>query len=413
MTGPEHVILDNGMSAILVPCEAESAAAGVFVANGSRYENAKEAGVSHFIEHMLFKGTAKRKPADITRAIEGRGGNFNAFTGEETTCYFAHLPGEYLPEAVDILGDMYSNASLDPKEFEREKNVVIEEIRMYSDEPDAVAAENLQKNIFPGSPLGRPVAGNIGALSAMTADFMRDYIARHYRSSNTLLVISGSFDRKKALAAAEKAFAWHGCPGKAALKCKPADFSKKPIPRETVEKDVNQVQTAVGYRTFGLRDPRKYAMTVLDAILGRGMSSRLFIEVREKRALGYDISSQQHFFSDAGLFFVTVGTDPSKAERAIETIDREIAKICGKRPGAKELARVKEFLVGNFKLSHENVKSKMFFYGSTWMAFGRIVSPAEQVEGIKAVSADDVLAVANDVFVPGGRSVSLVVPRKR
>ena len=403
-------VLPCGLRVILVPCEAESAAAGVFVANGSRWESAKEAGVSHFIEHMLFKGTPTRKPADITRAIEGRGGNFNAFTGEESTCYYAHVPGEYLGEAVEILGDMYSNATLDAVEFEREKRVVIEEIKMYSDEPDAVAMENLQRNVFPGCPLGRPVAGSAASLEPMTPDSMRDYMRRHYRADNTLLVIAGAFDERDALGVAEKAFLWKPSPKGAKRSFVPVDFGRRTVPESIVEKDVNQTQIALGYRTFGIGDARKYAMGVLDAVLGRGMSSRLFMEVREKRGLGYDISSQMHFFRDAGLFTVTMGTDPAKASRALATIDRTLAAVREKKVGARELSRVKEFLTGNFRISHENVKSKMFFYGSTWLSFGRLIPPSEQVEGIKSVTADEILAVAKAVFRPENRSLSLVVP---
>ena len=163
-------------------------------------------------------------------------------------------------------------------------------------------------------------------------------------------------------------------------------------------------------RTFGIGDARKYAMGVLDAVLGRGMSSRLFMEVREKRGLGYDISSQMHFFRDAGLFTVAMGTDPAKASRALATIDRTLAAVREKKVGARELGRVKEFLTGNFRISHENVKSKMFFYGSTWLSFGRLIPPSEQVEGIKSVTADEILAVAKAVFRPENRSLSLVVP---
>ena len=150
--------LANGMRVVLAPCEAESVAAGIFVASGSRHETPETAGISHFIEHMLFKGTPTRRPIDITRAIEGRGGNFNAMTGEEATCYFVHLPNEHLAEAVDILSDMYLRATIPEDEFDREKQVIVEEIKMYSDEPDAVAMEKLQKCLFPDSRLGSPVA---------------------------------------------------------------------------------------------------------------------------------------------------------------------------------------------------------------------------------------------------------------
>ena len=191
--------LGNGLRVVLAPCEAESVAVGVFIASGSRHEPPKFAGISHLIEHMLFKGTPTRKPIDITRAIEGRGGNFNAMTGEEATCYFAHLPDDYLDEAVDILSDMYLRATVPDDEFAREKQVVVEEIRMYADEPDSVAMENLQKALFPGHGLGCPVAGTPESLAPLKAEDLRRYIRSHYRADNTVVVVVGSFESGKAL----------------------------------------------------------------------------------------------------------------------------------------------------------------------------------------------------------------------
>ena len=185
----------------------------------------------------------------------------------------------------------------------------------------------------------------------------------------------------------------------------------KTTSRIVASKDIAQTQLALGYRTFGIGDKRKYAATVMDAILGRGMSSRLFQEVREKRGLSYDISSRMQFFADAGMWTVAAGLDATKAKSALATIDRELAKICARPVPADELRRAKEFLVGNFRLSHEKVTSKLFFYGSTMLSFGRLIDPEEQVEGIKAVSAPDLQAVARAILKPSNRSVSWVVPR--
>lgn len=409
-------ILAGGMKAVFVPCEAESVAVGVFVASGSRHERPEFAGISHLIEHMLFKGTPTRRPVDITRAIEGRGGNFNAMTGEEATCYYAHLPDDYLAEAVDILADMYLRATVPDDEFEREKQVVVEEIRMYADEPDSVAMENLQRALFPGCALGSPVAGTPESLAPLKPADLRRYIRSHYRADNTVVVVVGSFEVGRALELVERAFAPLG-------KAKPSSFalqsasamripSRRPSPAcVSVEKDVQQAQLALGYRTFGVADPRKYAATVMDAALGRGMSSRLFQEVREKRGLSYDISSRMQFFSDAGMFTVSAGVDPAKAARALATTDREIRRICERRMSQAELRRTKDFLVGNFRLSHERTTSKLFFYGQTMLAFGRLVTPEEQVEGIRAVTSADVQSAARSVFAPSSRSVSWVVPR--
>ena len=412
MTKPVTATTENGLRTVLVPCEAESVAVGVFVASGSRHETAKTAGISHFIEHMLFKGTPTRTALDITQAIEGRGGNFNAMTGEEATCYFAHLPDDYLGEAVDILSDMYLRAKIPDDEFVREKQVVIEEIKMYADEPDAVAMENLQRNLFPESMLGAPVAGSEKSLGPMRPADLKRYIKSHYRADNTVVVVAGSFDAQKALALVERAFK----PLKARKTRRAAagrDSFGRVVPSATAKKDIHQTQLALGYRTFGVRDRRKYAATVLDAILGRGMSSRLFQEVREKRGLSYDISSRMQFFKDAGMFTVTAGLDASKAELALSTVARELERVCEKKIPADELARAKEFLVGNFRLSHERVTSKLFFYGQTMLSFGRLVSPDEQVAGIKAVTAADVQAVAKAIFRARNRSISWVVPDGR
>ena len=410
MTPASLHVLKNGLRIVLVPCEAESVAFGLFVASGSRHEPANLAGISHFIEHMLFKGTPSRKPVDITRAIEGRGGNFNAFTSEESTCYYAHLPSEYLAEAVEILSDMYLNAAIPDDEFEKEKQVVIEEIRMYADEPDSVAAENLQRALFPKNSLGVPVAGSPETLGPMTPKVLRSYIRSHYLPRNTIAVVAGSFDESAALALVELYLGSYRSRS-AAFDFGPVDFAVPPVATVSAQKDVNQTQLAIGYRTFGVRDQRKYAATVMDAVLGRGMSSRLFQEVREKRGLSYDISSRMHFFADAGMFTITAGLDGARLELAMKTIDRELARVRERRVGAAELRRTKEYLVGNFRLSHEKVTSKLFFYGSTMLSFGRLMTPQEQIDGITAVTADDLQAVATAILRPESRCVSTVQPR--
>ena len=406
---PRCETLGNGLKVVLVPCEAESVAVGLFIASGSRHETAKTSGISHFIEHMLFKGTPTRRPIDITRAIEGRGGNFNACTGEESTCYYAHLPCEYLAEAVDILSDMYLRATIPTGEFVREKQVIIEEIRMYADEPDSVAMENLQRALFPKSTLGAPVAGTPESLRPMRPADLKRYIRSHYLASNPIVVIVGNFDEEKAVKLVGDAFGAHRRLS-TAIDCDRALLGA-PLSRVSASKDIAQTQLALGYRTFGIGDKRKYAATVMDAILGRGMSSRLFQEVREKRGLSYDISSRMQFFQDAGMFTVTAGLDPAKAKDALSTIDGELKRLREKPVSAAELKRTKDFLIGNFRLAHEKVTSKLFFYGQTMLSFGRLVSPQEQVDGIRAVTAADVKSVAKAILKQSNRSISWVVPK--
>ena len=413
MTRPSFLTLENGFRIVLVPCEAESVAFGVFVASGSRHESARTAGISHFIEHMLFKGTPTRRPIDITRAIEGRGGNFNAYTSEECTCYYSHLPHEYLTDAIDIILDMFQNATIPDEEFRREKQVVLEEIKMYADEPDAVAMENLQRSLFMRNRLGAPIAGSAETLSPMTPEDLRRHMATHYTPGNTLAVVAGRFDADAARRAISSRLGRAFSARKGKVRATKVDFAQGVRASVTAEKDVQQTQLAIGYRTFGVSDPRRYAASLMDAVLGRGMSSRLFQEVREKRGLSYDISSRLQFFSDAGMFIVTAGVDGAKADMAMKTIDRELEKIRTRRISRAELERTKEFMLGNFRLGHERVVSKMFHYGSSMLAFGRIFTIEEQVEAVKAVTPDDVLGVASEILSPANRSVSRVVPAVR
>ena len=403
--------LPNGLRVILAPCEAESIAFGLFIASGSRHENAKTAGISHFIEHMLFKGTPTRRPIDITRAIEGRGGNFNACTSEESTCYYCHMSDEHLEEAVDIISDMYLNATIPEDEFVREKQVVLEEIKMYADEPDAVAMENLQRALFPNIQLGAPVAGSEKSLAPMTRKNLLDYVKSHYLPGNTIAVVVGKFNCERALGIISDRLGQRR-PRPAKVFKTGASSPLAPVVGEVaVEKDVNQVQLAIGYRTPGITHKNKYAASVMNAILGRGMSSRLFQEVREKHGLSYDIASNMQMFQDAGMFVVTAGLDRSKTQLALKTIDAQLKRIREKKVPASELARTKEFLLGNFKLSQERIVSKLFFYGSTMLSFGRLITTQEQIDAIRAVTAADVLETAQEFLDPANRSVSWVVPR--
>ena len=408
----EVVVLNNGLKVALIPCEAESVAFGLFVVSGSRHEGPADAGISHFIEHMLFKGTPTRRPVDITRAIEGRGGNFNACTSEESTCYYAHLPNEYLAEAVDILADMYLNASFPEDEFVREKQVVLEEIKMYADDPDTVVLENLQRALFPRHPLGNPVAGTAASLAPMTPETLRAYVKAHYTADRTVAVIVGRFDPASALTLVEKKLGRREGPHRVSKKTHSTTSRfLPPLAELSTTTHVQQPQLASGYRTFGVEGERRYAATVMDAILGRGMSSRRFQEVREKRGLSYDISSRMQFFQDAGLFGVAAGLDGANLGLAMRTIDREFEKIRMKKVSAAELKRIKEFLIGNFRLSHERITSKLFYHGSSLRSFGRLVPTEEQIDGVRSVTPEDILAVAQEILRPENRSVSTVSPR--
>lgn len=404
--------LDNGLKLVLVPDDhVESVCFGLFVASGSRHESAADAGISHFIEHMLFKGTKSRTALAISQAIEGRGGNFNAWTSEESTCFFARLPCDCLETGIEIITDMYSNAAIPDSEFTRERQVILEEMKMYADEPDSVASENLSRALFPKNPVGLPIIGTEKTLMRMTPARLRAYIRKAYVPSATTAVVAGRFDEEEVRRLVSRTLG-------SRKGGKPLGFERMNKRLRTVrevraQRDIQQTQLALGYRTFGIHAPmhKKSVASVFDGLMGRSMSSRLFQGVREKRGLSYDIRSQLQLFEDVGGWAVTAGVDSSRAEEALAAIDRELDRIRAKRPSAPELRRTKDYLIGNFRLGLEQVRARMFYFGACVQSYGKIIPPEQAVEDVQAVTADEVLEVANEILDDANRSVSWVTPK--
>ena len=420
-------ILENGLKLVLVPDDhVEGVSFGLFVASGSRHETPDLAGISHFIEHMLFKGTETRSALDISTAIEGQGGNFNAYTSEEGTCFFAQMPYDRLATAVDVISDMYVHAAIPDAEFARERGVVLEEIKMYADEPDAVASENLSRALFPKNALGLPIAGSAETLNAMTPGTLRAYIRRAYVPKATCAVVAGRFEADVVRRLVAQALG--GLAGGEPLAFVP--MKRRPLPVREIHatRDVQQVQLALGFRCFGVHAPerKKYAANVFDCLMGRTMSSRLFQSVRERRGLSYDIRLSAgliHYgklnIRNGGVVITPQtsqrtgirGPFTARVERAVETIEKEFARIRARRPSSVELRRTKDYLLGNFRLGLENQRARMFFFGNCVQTYGRVRDPEELVKGIAAVTADDVLAVANEILDDRFKSVSWVTPK--
>jgi len=402
----------NGLKLVLAPDDhVESVSFGLFVASGSRHEKPRFAGISHFIEHMLFKGTPTRGPLEISQTIEGKGGNVNAWTGEEGTCFYATMPCEYLGTAVDVLTDMYLHASIPADEFERERAVVLEEIKMYDDEPDSVAGENLSRALFPKNALGLPIAGSPEKLKALKPADLRAYIRRAYVPRATCAVVAGNFDPALArkLVRARLGRRAGGKP----LAAERYRLRTPTVEKISVSREVHQTQIALGFRTPGAHAPLavRSALTVFDCIMGRGMSSRLFREVREKRGLSYDIRSQAQLFDDTGAWIVSAGVDPKCADKAMKAIEAELARIASKPVPADELRRAKDFISGNFRLAFESVRRRMYYFASCVQTFGRIIPPETVLDSIERVSSADILALAKRVLTPRNRAVSFVVPK--
>ena len=401
----------NGLRLVTIPdTHAESVTFAVMVESGSRYEKPKYAGVSHFIEHMLFKGTKERTARDINRAVEGRGGSFNAYTGEENTMFFAKLPCEFLPVAVDVICDMYANSTFPEKEFERERQVVIQELNMYEDDPGSVAAENLGRCLFPGNAIGQPIGGNAKALEALGVDDLRKYCRRAYVPGATIVAVTGNFDPGDVSALISESLAKMD-------KGRPIKFEKfnqkTPVKHETtVAKDVQQTQVALGWRLpFGIRSKHRYVLSVANALLGGGMSSRLFESVREKRGLSYDIRSSMQVYDETGVWAVTGGTDPKRADEVVGVVMREVDRLKSKKVGPTELRRVKDYINGTFRLAFEQPLTRIIYYSAGVALYDKIVKPENAVSRVEAVTADDILEVANTCLVPRRMALSKVVPK--
>ncbi len=405
----EITVLRNGATVVSSRNpEAESVAVGIWVGVGGRHEKRGLAGASHFLEHMLFKGTVRRSALDISREIEGRGGYLNAFTQEESTCYYARLPYEYLAQAFDVLCDMYLNAVIKGEEFNRERDVILEEIKMYQDLPQHVVQERLQEVMYQGHALGAPLSGSEASLRRMTCDTLLQYKARSYVPGSTVFVFAGRLDHDTCVACVERAVG--GVASARGLDYKSVDVGVPQQRLSLLKREINQVHAVLGFRVFGRHDDRRYALRVLNGLLGENMSSRLFQSVRERHGLCYSIQSGYQLFGETGMVTISGGFDSQRASAALKLTAKELRRVLDKKVSGAELRRTKDYLLGSFRLGLEGTGNQLMFLGESLLSYGRVVRPEETIAGIQAVTADDVQRVANDVFEPERMTLSLVVP---
>ncbi len=401
--------LDHGLRiATTRMAGVESVAMGIWVGVGARHEPARLNGVSHFIEHLLFKGTRTRTARQISEAIEGRGGYLNAFTQEESTCYYARVASDHTAEVFEILADMYLNPRFAPDDIERERNVILEEISMYNDQPAHVAEELLGRLLWPGHPMGRPLAGTVETVRRIAREDLMAYKTRRYAPCNTLVLFAGDADHDPSVRYARK---WLGRLRRMRV---PAETPVKPALRQQPfaarKKEVEQTHIAAGFRIFGRHDPRRFALKLLSVILGENMSSRLFQIVREQHGLAYSIQSGTSLFADTGVLSVTAGVDIKRSAKAWRLITAELARLARAPAGAKELQRAKDYTIGQLRLAMENSGSQLLWVGEHLLGYGRIVQPEEYIRAFSAVTADDIRAAANAVFRARQLSVAIVSP---
>jgi len=401
--------LANGMRVITsrIP-HVQSAAVGLWVGAGSRHEPQKLGGISHFLEHMLFKGTAKRSALEISRAIEGRGGYLNAFTQEESTCYYARVSYDHLPVAFDVLADMLRHARCSAADTAKEKQVILEEMRMYADQPQHVVQELLQASVWPRHPLGRPVIGSAASVQGITSEVLLDYKARAYVPARMVAAFAGLVDHAACVDLAEKAFG--DLPGTRPAKVQPFRDQVKPVPAIQVGREIEQNHLAIGVRLFGRNDERRSILRVLNVILGENMSSRLFQIVREKHGLAYSIHSMPHLQKDSGVLVISAGLDRERGAKALALILRELARLVETPVKAAELKRAKDFVLGQLRLGLENTSSQMMWLGDNLLSHGRFIDPDEVIANTKAVSSADIQALASAYFRRSRLSLAAVTP---
>jgi len=377
----------------------ESATVMAMAGAGSRYENSKNSGISHFLEHMAFKGTEKRPTAiDISSLIDGMGGEFNAFTGKETTGYYIKSAKDKIETSIDVISDMLLHSKFDPVEIEKEKGVIIEEINLYEDMPARKIGDIYERLLYGDTPMGWDIGGDKDIIRSITrADFVT-YLADLYSASNLTVVIAGGIETDKAVALVEKYFS----PMKQ-FKTKTFDPLKEQQDKPAVmikQKQTEQIHIALGVRTVPISSPKRYPLSVLSAILGGGMSSRLFHEIREKRGLAYYVRTSSDEYADVGTLVSTAGIDPKRVVEAVEVMVAEYSKVASGELGLTddELRKSKEFLKGHLVLDLEDSRSVAGFYAHQELLEDAIENPEDVIAQIEAVTKDDVVAVGKEFF---------------
>ncbi len=381
---------------------------GLWAGVGGRHETAKQSGIAHFIEHLLFKGTARRNARQITEAIEGLGGYINAFTSEDHTCYYAKAGAQHLPTVCEVLADMYLESAFPPAEIERERDVIHEEILMYRDQPAQHAQELLTESMWPGHPLGRPLTGTSETVSSFTRDELVDFQRQNYCGRTTIAAVAGRCTHEEVV----EAFAplLSRLPGGRTPRFLRAPREVGPARLNLHTNDTEQTHVALGFHAFGRQDDRRFALKILSVILGENMSSRLFQKLRERHGYCYSIQSSTVTLDDAGAISIYAGIDHSKLERAVKMILHELEIICHKAPTKSELQKAKDYTIGQTLMGLESTTNQMMWVGESILGYGVIHDPSEIETKIQAVKPEDIQRCACYCLHRGRLGVAVVGP---
>jgi predicted Zn-dependent peptidase len=405
----EKITLDNGLRLLISSMpHTRSVAINYFIGTGSRYESERQGGISHFIEHVCFKGTEKYPTSvDISSAIEGVGGMLNAGTDKELTIYWCKVAQPHFLTALDVMTDILLNSTFNPTEIEKERQVIIEEINMSLDSPGQRVSMLIDEILWPGHSLGRDIAGSKESVAAINREMMLDYLAGQYQPQNTVLAIAGAIDRQETVNAVNKATVGWKKQGRSVHY---APYRSQPGRRVLIEKrDTEQTQLCLALPGLSIVHPERFKLDLLNIIFGEGMSSRLFTEIRDKLGLAYSIQSFAEHFLDTGAMAISAGVDNKNFAVAVKAILAELARLKERIPEA-EIKKAKELFKGRVLLRMEDSRSVAGWTGSQEILLGEILTVDEVINIIEKITAEDLQKVAEDILQEEGLHLAAVGP---
>lgn len=383
-----------------------SATVGVWADVGSAVEGREQRGISHLVEHMLFKGTQRRTARQIAETMDGVGGNLNAFTDKETTCYYAKVIDRHVPLALDVLADMFLHSRFDAPELAKEQKVILEEIKMYEDSPDDLIHDVFLQTMWQGSNLGEPTIGFADTVVDVTPSDLRGHMSAHYAPNSVIVAAAGNVEHERFVELVCQQFAaFEG-------RCRePEPERPETTPSTNVRhKESEQAYVVLGTRGIDVRDDRRYALSLLDTVLGGGMSSRLFQEIREQRGLVYSVYSFQAAYRAAGLFGVYAGTSPQNVQACIDVILEQFSRVREVPIAESEFALAKEHIKGSLTLSLESTSGRMLRLGRNELALGRQVTPEEIETRIDAVTPAQTQELARELLAEENLGLCIIGP---
>ncbi|MDD5652743.1 MAG: pitrilysin family protein [Candidatus Omnitrophica bacterium] len=401
--------LDNGLKIVAHPMPGmQSLSLGIWIKVGGRYETFKNKGVSHFLEHLLFKGTKKYSCRAIKESIEGVGGALNGFTSEELTCYLVKIPGRFQDLALNILSDMVLNPLLPKIEVEKERQVILEELKMYKDQPQSYVGELLDELLWPDQPMGATIIGTVESVQNTGREYIASFKQGHYTAPNIVVSAAGAVDFAKLKKGVEKIFSKQK--KESANSFLAASEAQTDARVKLFRKDTEQTHLAMGFHSFKRNHPLKHALGLMNVALGGNMSSRLFNELREKRGLAYEIGSAAKRFYDTGAFVVHAGIDNRKVNESIELILKELKRIKESLITQDEFKRAKDFYLGQLLLALEDTMDNMLWVGETTATLGRTFTIAEIIAEVKKVKREDLREAAQQIFKENKINLALIGP---